>query len=217
MGDCIDCKLCVHVCPTGTDIRKGQQISCIGCGLCVDACNDVMAQVGRPGDLILFDTRSNQVARADGQAAPVRLLRPRTVIYALIILVVAGAMAVSLALRPTLDVSVLRDRAPLYVQQSNGDVQNAYTIKILNKTHEARTYRLSVEGLANADLSVASVDAQSGSSLTLTAEADSVATYRIFVRVPRGAATSGSSDVTVLARDLTSGEIGRHRSVFMAP
>ena len=217
LGDCIDCKLCVHVCPTGTDIRKGQQISCIGCGLCVDACNDVMAQVGRPGDLILFDTRSNQVARADGQAAPVRLLRPRTVIYALIILVVAGAMAVSLALRPTLDVSVLRDRAPLYVQQSNGDVQNAYTIKILNKTHEARTYRLSVEGLANADLSVASVDAQSGRSLTLTAEADSVATYRIFVRVPRGAATSGSSDVTVLARDLTSGEIGRHRSVFMAP
>ncbi|MDQ2104768.1 cytochrome c oxidase accessory protein CcoG [Azospirillum isscasi] len=217
LGDCIDCKLCVHVCPTGTDIRKGQQISCIGCGLCVDACNDVMAQVGRPGDLILFDTRSNQVAKADGLAAPVRLLRPRTVIYALIILVVTGVMAISLAMRPTLDVSVLRDRAPLYVQLSSGAVQNAYTIKILNKTHEARTYRLSVEGLANADLSVASAEAQSGPSLTLTAEADSVATYRVFVRVPQGDAKPGSTDVAVLARDLTSGEIGRHASVFMAP
>ncbi len=217
LGDCIDCKLCVHVCPTGTDIRKGQQISCIGCGLCVDACNDVMAQVGRPGDLILFDTRSNQVAKAEGQAAPVKLLRPRTVIYGLIILVVAGIMAVSLALRPTLDVSVLRDRAPLYVQLSGGAVQNAYTIKILNKTHEARTYSLSVDGLKNAELSVASVDSQTGASLTLTAEADSVATYRIFVRVPLDAAKPGPTNVTVLARDLTSGEIGRHVSVFMAP
>ncbi len=217
LGDCIDCKLCVHVCPTGTDIRKGQQISCIGCGLCVDACNDVMAQVGRPGDLILFDTRSNQVAKAEGQAAPVKLLRPRTVIYALIILVVAGIMAISLALRPTLDVSVLRDRAPLYVQLSGGAVQNAYTIKILNKTHEARTYSLSVDGLKNAELSVASVDSQTGASLTLTAEADSVATYRIFVRVPLDAAKPGPTNVTVLARDLTSGETGRHVSVFMAP
>ena len=183
----------------------------------MDACNDVMTQVGRPGDLILFDNRTNQVAKAEGQAAPVRLLRPRTVIYALIILVVAGIMAISLAMRPTLDVSVLRDRAPLYVLLSGGEVQNAYTIKILNKTHEARTYRLSVDGLKDADLSVASVDAQSGASLTLTAEPDSVATYRVFVRVPKDSAKPGSTDMTVLARDLTSGEVGQHASVFMAP
>ncbi len=216
-GDCIDCKLCVHVCPTGTDIRRGQQISCIGCGLCVDACNEVMAQIGRPGDLVLFDTRSNQVAKADGQSASVRLIRPRTVIYALIMLVVAGMMVVSLAMRPNLDVSVLRDRAPLFVMLSDGDVQNAYTIKILNKTHGARTYRLSVDGLTNAELSVASVDGQSGPALTLGAEPDSVATYRIFVRVPRGTVASGSTDVTVLATDEASGEVGRHRSVFIAP
>ncbi len=217
LGDCIDCKLCVHVCPTGTDIRNGQQISCIGCGLCVDACNDVMAQVGRPGNLILFDTRSNQVAEAEGNSARVKLIRPRTVVYALIMLVVAGIMVGSLAMRPSLDVSVLRDRAPLFVALSNGDVQNAYTIKILNKTHGARSYRVSVDGLKDAELSVASVDGQSGATLILGAEPDSVATYRIFVRVPQGAAASGSTEVTVLARDEASGEVGRHKSVFMAP
>ena len=217
LGDCIDCKLCVHVCPTGTDIRKGQQISCIGCGLCVDACNEVMAQIGRPGDLVLFDTRSNQVARAEGKSAPVRLLRPRTVVYALIMLVVAGMMVVSLMLRPTLDVSVLRDRAPLFVTLSNGDVQNAYTVKILNKTHTARDYRVTVEGLGNAELSVVGEEGSKGAALTLSAEADSVATYRVFVRVPGGAVKGGSTDMVVLAEDTVTGEVGKHPSVFMAP
>jgi len=217
LGDCIDCKLCVHVCPTGTDIRKGQQISCIGCGLCVDACNDVMAQIGRPGDLVLFDTRSNQVAKAEGSAAMVRLLRPRTIVYALIMLVVAGMMVVSLMMRPNLDVSVLRDRAPLYVTLSNGDVQNAYTIKILNKMHAARTYRVTVEGLGKAELSVASAEEQKGAALMLSAEPDSVATYRVFVRVPAGSVKAGSTDVLVLAEDTATGEVGKHQSVFMAP
>ncbi|WP_084536535.1 cytochrome c oxidase accessory protein CcoG [Azospirillum halopraeferens] len=216
-GDCIDCKLCVHVCPTGTDIRKGQQISCIGCGLCVDACNEVMRQVGLPGNLIRFDTQTNQVARARGDAAPVRILRPRTIIYSLIMVTVAGLMVIALALRPSVEVNVLRDRAPLYVVMSTGDVQNAYTLKILNKTHQPREYRLTVEGLEAAELSAAVPGMQGGAALIAPADADSVATYRVFVRVPPGTAASGSTDVTFAVEDLATGEVGSHPSVFMAP
>ncbi|MGQ9367144.1 cytochrome c oxidase accessory protein CcoG [Azospirillum sp. A39] len=215
-GDCVDCKLCVHVCPTGTDIRKGQQISCIGCGLCVDACNDVMRQLGRPGDLIRFDTQSNQVARALGQAAPVRIVRPRTVLYALIMLTVGAVMVGALVLRPSVEVNVLRDRAPLYVVMSSGEVQNAYTLKILNKTHAARDFRLTVDGLDRPVLAAATLEGQ-GDALTAHADPDSVATYRVFVRVPRAGAAPGSTDVTFRVEDLATGETGTHPSVFMAP
>ncbi|MBP2298641.1 cytochrome c oxidase accessory protein CcoG [Azospirillum picis] len=218
LGDCIDCKQCVQVCPTGTDIRKGQQISCIGCGLCVDACNEVMAQIGRPGDLVRFDTQSNQIAKIDGRAERVKLVRPRTVIYSLIMLVVVAAMAIALVLRPSLDVSVLRDRAPLFVTLSDGSVQNAYTIKVLNKTHVARSYAVTIDGLSGPQLSVAGDEqAGRGGSLLLTADPDTVATYRVFVKVPAASVTSGSTDIAVVARDAASGETGRHASVFMAP
>ncbi|HEY0832576.1 MAG TPA: cytochrome c oxidase accessory protein CcoG [Azospirillum sp.] len=217
-GDCIDCKLCVHVCPTGTDIRKGQQISCIGCGLCVDACNEVMAQIGRPGNLVLFDTQLNQVAKVEGRQAQVRFIRPRMIIYALIMTTVASAMAIALMLRPNVDVNVLRDRAPLFVVLSDGDVQNAYTVKILNKTHEPRTYALTMQGLKQPELSVAGSGAQtSASQLRLDAPADAVATYRIFARVPKADAASGSTDVSVIVRDLKTGDSNRHASVFLAP
>jgi cytochrome c oxidase accessory protein FixG len=219
LGDCIDCKQCVFVCPTGTDIRNGQQISCIGCGLCVDACNDVMAQIGRPGNLIQFDTQSNQIAKIDGSTERVRLVRPRTIIYSLIMLTVGCAMVIALYLRPTLDVSVLRDRAPLFVALSDGTIQNAYTIKILNKTPIRRAYAVSLDGLPGAALSVAgeAMADNGGSTLTLSADADQVATYRVFVKAPSSAVKSGSTDVVVLAKDQASGEIGKHPSVFIAP
>lgn len=222
LGDCIDCKMCLHVCPTGTDIRKGQQISCIGCGLCIDACNDVMRHVGRPENLIRFDTISNQMSAQAGGEPVVKLIRPRTIIYSLILLTVASAMLVSLMMRPKLDVSVLRDRAPLYVTLSDGTVQNAYTVKILNKRHGVKSYAVTFDGLpASAALAVANADASmidpSGKSLTLSAEADSVATYRVFARVPAADVKSGSIDVTIRATEKESGEVGSHGSVFIAP
>jgi cytochrome c oxidase accessory protein FixG len=103
-GDCIDCGHCVHVCPTGVDIRDGNQLECIGCGLCVDACNEVMAKIGRPGELVTFDTHNNQVARANGDPARTKLIRPRTIVYALVLLVVSSAMFAALIFRPRLDV-----------------------------------------------------------------------------------------------------------------
>ncbi|HJS32655.1 MAG TPA: cytochrome c oxidase accessory protein CcoG, partial [Alphaproteobacteria bacterium] len=114
-GDCIDCGQCVAVCPTGIDIRDGQQLECIGCGLCVDACNGVMAKVGRPADLITFDTFASQAALAVGKSAPYRLIRPRVIIYAALLAVVGLIMLGALLTRPTVEVNVLRDRNPIYV------------------------------------------------------------------------------------------------------
>ena len=157
-GDCIDCGHCVHVCPTGVDIRDGNQLECIGCGLCVDACNEVMAKIGRPGELITFDTHNNQLARANGEPARTKLIRPRTIVYALVLLVVSSAMFAALVFRPRLDISVLRDRAPLFVVLSSGDIRNGYTFKISNMTRERKDYGLTFSGVANADISVVGLE-----------------------------------------------------------
>ncbi|BAI75150.1 protein (plasmid) [Azospirillum sp. B510] len=230
LGDCIDCGHCVQVCPTGIDIRDGIQMECIGCGLCVDACNDVMARIGRPGDLIRFDTLTAQAAKAAATAqaatqmataAPppprYRLIRPRTIVYGLMLVVVGGVMAIALALKPSNDVAVLRDRAPLFVTLSDGRIQNAYTIKIANMSLTERQYRLTIAGLPQASLSLSGEGTESG-ALSLSARANAVETYRIQVRVPRTALPASSTPVVVmLAPDAGAGQPARHDSVFLAP
>ncbi|MBP2300656.1 cytochrome c oxidase accessory protein FixG [Azospirillum picis] len=217
LGDCIDCGQCVQVCPTGIDIRNGIQMECISCGLCVDACNDVMARIGRPGDLIRFDTLTAQAAKATGTPAPrYRLLRPRTIVYGLMLVVVGGAMAIGLALRPNSDISILRDRAPLFVTLSDGRVQNAYTIKISNMTLAERTYRLTLAGPAGARIAVAGQDGEA-TEVLLSARADAVETYRIQVRIPRDALSEPSTPLTLTMAPDTSGSPVNQATVFLAP
>jgi len=214
-GDCIDCGACVHVCPTGIDIRDGLQMDCIGCGLCVDACNDVMLRIGHPGDLILFDTASAQAAKAVGEVPPKpSVIRPRTIVYTLLMVVVGGLMAIGVLLKPSADIAILRDRAPLFVKLADGRVQNAYTVKISNMTRSERQYRLTVSGLSGARLATAGEPAESD-SLTLTAPPSGVATYRVYARQPQGALSERSTPVTF---DLHSeGGGARHDNVFLAP
>ena len=151
LGDCIDCGACVHVCPTGIDIREGFQMDCISCGLCIDACDDVMARIGRPGGLIRYDTQVAQAAKAASRAPePYRLVRPRTIVYTLLLVIVTGIMAMGLALKPSVDVAVLRDRAPLFVTLSDGSIQNSYTLKISNMSRQTQAYRLTVTGVDGA-------------------------------------------------------------------
>ncbi len=214
-GDCIDCGACVHVCPTGIDIRDGLQMDCIGCGLCVDACNDVMLRIGRPGDLILFDTASAQAAKAAGGAPPkASLIRPRTIVYTLLMVVVGGLMAIALLLKPSADIAILRDRAPLYVQLADGRVQNAYTVKISNMTRVEREYRLTLTGLPGARLSTAGDQGESD-TLVLTAPPSAVGTHRVYVRLPHGALSASSTPVTFQLR--SDGGDARHDNVFLAP
>jgi len=139
LGSCVDCNLCVHVCPTGIDIRNGTQSECIGCAACIDACDQVMTEVGYPKGLIRYTTES---ALAGEEMS---LLRPRVVAYGAVLTVVAGALAVGLARRAPLDVDVIRDRARLYRELSGGLVENVYTLKLMNKSQHEQTYFVSAD------------------------------------------------------------------------
>jgi cytochrome c oxidase accessory protein FixG len=216
-GDCIDCNKCVAVCPTGIDIRDGVQMECIGCALCIDACNTVMEKIGRPPDLITYDTERNQERRAQGLEPVVRLVRPRTVIYGLLFVVVAGLMLWSLAFRSTLDINVLHDRSPLFVRLSDGDIRNGYTVKILNKTRERRTFTLTYAGLAGASLNVVGQELTGGRQALLRAEPDSVATYKLYMAAPPDAVRASVQDVTFVLTDLETGETARREAVFRGP
>jgi cytochrome c oxidase accessory protein FixG len=217
LGDCIDCKLCVAVCPTGIDIRDGVQLECIGCALCIDACNSVMEKIGRPLNLITYDTEYNQAAHAAKQPTRLQLIRPRTIVYTLIMLMVAGFMAMTLAMRATTDINVLHDRNPLFVTLSDGSIRNGYTVKILNMRREARDYSLEVEGLGPVTLSVVGREDQGGGMALLPAAPDSVATYRVYVAAPREALSAAANDITFTLTNKATGEAVRHETVFRGP
>ncbi|HHL39225.1 MAG TPA: cytochrome c oxidase accessory protein CcoG [Deltaproteobacteria bacterium] len=140
-GDCIDCTLCVQVCPTGIDIRKGLQYECIACAQCIDACNAVMRKVGKPGGLIRYGSMRTI---AGGRTS---LLRPRVVVYAAILLVLFGAMSYKVATRVPLDLDILRDRTSLYRTTRDGRISNLYTIKAINRDTRARDLRIKVTGI----------------------------------------------------------------------
>ena len=125
----------------GIDIRDGLQLECIQCALCVDACNDIMHKIGRPQNLIAYDTIANQEASAKGTTAKVKLLRPRILLYFGLIAVVGLIMLAALLNRAVLEANVIADRNPLFVRFANGDIRNGFTVKILNKLHEPRTIR----------------------------------------------------------------------------
>ena len=152
-GDCIDCNQCVAVCPTGIDIREGPQIGCITCALCIDACDNVMAQIGKPRGLIDYCTLDDaEVEKAGGTSHPVlrTLFRSRTLIYFGIWASIGLAMLFTLGQRTRLDLSVQPDRNPVYVRLSDGSIRNNYTLKIRNMETRPRIVDVYVEGLPGA-------------------------------------------------------------------
>jgi cytochrome c oxidase accessory protein FixG len=141
LGDCIDCGLCVQVCPVGIDIRDGLQYQCIGCAACVDVCDDVMDKMGYPRGLVRYTTENALAGR------PTRVVRPRVMVYGAILALVVAGLAYALMTRVPLEVDIIRDRNALYTETDDGLVQNVYNVKIINMHREAQTYRLSVSGL----------------------------------------------------------------------
>jgi polyferredoxin len=201
----------------GIDIRDGLQLECIGCGLCVDACNDVMAKVGRPPELITLDTERNQALRAEGAPLVRRFVRPRTVIYAAILVLISAGTMIGLSARAAVDVNVLHDRNPLFVRLSDGSIQNGYTVKILNKIRDPRTYELSLEGLRGATLAVVGQERDGAARVELAAKPDAVTTYRVHVSARPDAVDGEAADLTMILRDRASGEAARHQTVFRGP
>lgn len=146
IGDCIDCGMCVQVCPAGIDIRQGLQYQCISCGLCVDACNTIMDSVGYPRGLVRYDSEINIESAKPGKVH-IDLKRVRTVGYGLAILVMIFALIYNLATRTEVQLSIQSVRQPLFVVLSDGSIRNRYQIHITNKTIEEQTFRISTRGL----------------------------------------------------------------------
>jgi cytochrome c oxidase accessory protein FixG len=215
-GDCIDCKACVQVCPTGIDIRNGPQLECISCGLCVDACNEIMDRIERPRGLIDWTTLAADSAAAKHQAPKYRLIRPRTIIYAALLGVVATVMLVALALRATVEVNVLRDRSPQFVTLSDGSIRNGYTVKILNKTRDAMRYRIRFEGVAGASMSLSEGPSEVA-SIDVTVAPDSVGSFVLLVRAQRRALSDKFQSVAFSIVDQAGREVARRTTVFAGP
>ena len=217
-GDCVDCNLCVAVCPMGIDIRDGQQMECIGCGLCIDACVPTMEKVGRPRGLIRWDTLARQQLRElGGSNLRWRIVRPRTILYAALFASVAILMTVVFALRNDSDLSVQRDRSPNFVRLSNGDIRNTYTVKISNKTQEARQFRLALEGLPGTSITIANGEEKASGIQYLATEANSVTTFRVLLTVPADVAPVGSKPIEFAIFDAHGRERASHDAVFVGP
>jgi cytochrome c oxidase accessory protein FixG len=141
LGDCVDCTLCVQVCPTGIDIRNGLQYQCIGCAACIDVCNDVMDKMGYDKGLVKYTTQhaiDNEVTH---------VLRPRMIVYALLLVGITSALFYNMVTRMPLELDIIRDRNALYGETTEGLVENIYTLKLINMDNKAHTYQLSAKGL----------------------------------------------------------------------
>ncbi len=137
LGDCIDCQLCVQVCPTGIDIRDGLQMECIGCAACIDACDSIMDKMNYPRGLIRYSSEREL------QGGKTHLLRPRLIGYVAVLLVMIGALALALVERPMVSLDVTKDRG-LFRENGQGQIENIYTLKVINKTQQRQDYTLSL-------------------------------------------------------------------------
>jgi len=208
LGDCIDCKLCVQVCPVGIDIRNGLQYECIGCGLCIDACNNVMDNMHYPRGLIRLTTQNAVTQRWPRSQILRRIARPRVLIYGAVLVGLSVAMVVSMALREPLKVDVIRDRASLARIVAGGKLENVYRLQVMNATEATQTYHVQVHGLNGIEL------VEGGEVEVLPAQTRGVA---VRVQIPYGVAEPGSHHI-VFDIDARSGE-GRvsEKSVFVVP
>ena len=207
-GDCVDCNQCVAVCPTGVDIRHGQQEGCIMCALCIDACDIVMEKVGRPAGLIRYESLDS----LNGKENRPMLKRPRIWVYTAVLALSLVGIAYGISTLDAIEIKVIHDRQPLFVMQSDGSIQNKYTVKILNKMNEDMDVKISVTGLEGLQLA--------GAEKPITSHHGKVTPRVVFVRAPRKSIGGGSVPVLFRAEGVDkSGQpfVSERQSVFMGP
>jgi cytochrome c oxidase accessory protein FixG len=216
-GDCVDCLQCVHVCPTGVDIRDGANLGCIQCGLCIDACDNIMRKVGRPTGLIAYDTDINIKQRIEGKKAFYKLVRMRTTFYAVIIAVVGGIMLYTLATRDSEGISVIHDRNPMYVRLSDGALRNGYTIRIVNKQLKYRDFIVSVDGLPSTLIDFVGLPPRADGRQLITVGPDQTKEVRVVVTDYSENPPAPSTSILFRLIDNDSGEIAEMRDHFFGP
>lgn len=152
LGDCVDCGLCVQVCPTGIDIRKGLQYECIGCSACIDVCDQVMTKVGQPKGLIRYSTENALAKHLSHREIVAHILRPRILFYTAGLVAIIVASTWSLATRVPLKVDVIRDRSMLAREADDGRIENVFNLKIMNTSEMPRRFKLAVRGVEGAEI-----------------------------------------------------------------
>lgn len=216
-GDCVDCKACVSVCPTGIDIRDGAQLACIQCALCIDACDEIMDRVGRPRGLIAYTTMANLDTASVEPRSGWRIVRPRTILYSALIAAVGGLMLWSLLNRADTIVSVAPDRNPLFVTLSNGGLRNGYTVKITNKTETAKSFRISATGVPGAKLQFVEFE---GQDPVIDIKPSEVRAVKFFLSIGPGERKElkgDSTPISVTVRDMSTGRETSRATTFSGP
>ena len=208
LGDCVNCTLCVQVCPTGIDIRDGLQYECIGCGLCIDACNMVMDKMKYPRGLIRLSTQNGVQGKWSSARMLKRVLRPRVLVYTGVLLALCVALLTSLVVRTPFKVDVVRDRASLARIVAGGKLENVYRLQIMNATEQAQSYRISVRGLDGLE---AIYDAP------LAVEAAQSRWVAVRLQLPYGSVAAGSHPVYFEIASASSPSKVAEKSVFLVP
>ncbi len=215
LGACVDCNLCVQVCPTGIDIRKGLQYECIGCAACIDVCDSVMDKMGYARGLVRYTTQNGLQGRWSRAQMWRRALRPRVLVYTAILIVIVIALGVSIAMRSPFKVDVVRDRASLARIVDDGVIENVYRLQIMNATETTQSYRVAVEGLPGLSLPLkAPVQVASAEARWIT----------VAVQLPPESASRAGGGAHTIHFDIQRVEAGggapatlREKSTFVIP
>jgi cytochrome c oxidase accessory protein FixG len=208
LGACIDCSLCVQVCPTGIDIRKGLQYECIGCGACADVCDTVMDKVGYPRGLVKYSTE-NAINQHWTRGQTLRhVLRPRVLVYSSILGAIVLAMTVSLAYRVPFKVDVVRDRGTLARIVNGGRIENVYRLQVMNATEVNQRYRITVEGLPGVEIA---------SEPDVMVESTQARWVAVRAQIPFDAVPAGSHTILFKIAALDSAGVVSEKSVFIVP
>ena len=206
-GDCIDCKMCVAVCPTGVDIREGLQEGCITCGLCIDACNSIMEKVNKPKGLI----RYLSLKEMKGGTLPPLFKRPRVITYSAIFLLSTLGIFYGLMNIPPIELSIVHERQPLFMRMSDGSIQNKYTIKAVNKTEQDIHVEITVDGIEGIHLG-------NPENSNMTLKAGKLVPFNLFLRAEMANLRKKNTPITIVIKDSSgSGIEVAYESVFIAP
>jgi cytochrome c oxidase accessory protein FixG len=208
-GDCIDCNICVQVCPTGIDIRKGLQYECIGCAACIDACDQVMDKVGFARGLVRYTTEHALKNNWGKKEILAHVRRPRTLVYSLLLLTIITAFIWGLATRTPLRVDIMRDRASLGREVADGTIENVYQLRIMNMTEAPRRFGFETEGIEGLRVQ---------GEATITVGAAETQTFVLTLRAPASAGEPGARQIflTTVAEDAPDTRV-REKTVFFFP
>ena len=203
LGDCIDCTLCVQVCPTGIDIRNGLQYMCIGCGACIDACDDVMDKMDYPRGLIRYTSENSMALGLTKQEERKRLFKPRTLVYLTLLIIFIGGIITSLAMRNELRFDVVRDRNSLGREVPGGYYENVYRVLLVNMTSDPRQFAIDAkaEGLDKLD-----VNLENSGSNTVTVSPRTNQWIPVIVRTPGEGSDVGRYDMEFYVRSIDEGK-----------